>query len=106
MEFYGPQRVVATAALGLRTVRLPRASYALTVGFPVWLSGVSRCRTVRQGLRVIEVQPRQTFLRHGCPPRLPRAAWLPASSGGAASSAASGRQASRGAVADICAFAW
>ena len=77
MEFYGPQRVVAAATLGLRPIRLRRASYAFTVGFPVWLSGVYLSSAIRQGLRVIEVQTRQTFLRHGCPPRLPRAVWLP-----------------------------
>ena len=96
IEFYGPQRVAAAAALGLRTIRLPRASYALTVGFPVWLSGAYLSRTVRQGLRVIEVEQRQTFLRHGCPSRLPRAGWLPASTGGSASSAARGGHASHG----------
>jgi RNA-directed DNA polymerase len=40
IEFYGSQCLVAAQALGLRVVALPRASYAFTVGFPVWLSGV------------------------------------------------------------------
>jgi hypothetical protein len=92
---------VAAVAFGLRPIRLPRARYAFTVGFPVWLSGAYLCRAVRQGLRVIEVEHRQMFLRHGCPPRLPRAVWLPASPDGAASSVARGGHASRGEVADI-----
>ncbi len=34
VEFYGPQRLLAARALGLRSVTLPRAGYALTAGFP------------------------------------------------------------------------
>jgi hypothetical protein len=63
IEFYGPQRVVAAQALRLRTVALPRAGYAFTVGVPVHLSGLYAARALRQGLSVVEV--RQAPAMHG-----------------------------------------
>ena len=81
IEFYGPQRLTATSALGLRVVALPRASYAFTAGFPVWLSGEYTSRAVRQGFTVVEVRPAPALLRHGGSPRLPCAVVIPASPG-------------------------
>jgi hypothetical protein len=34
VEFYGPQRLLAERALGLRRISLPRAGYGFSVGFP------------------------------------------------------------------------
>jgi hypothetical protein len=77
IEFYGPQRVVAAPALGLRVVAQPRARYAFTAGFPMWLSGVYISRAVRQGLLVVEVRQAPALLRYGCAPRLLCAVWIP-----------------------------
>jgi hypothetical protein len=77
IEFYGPQRAAAAPALGLRVVVRPRARYACTAGFPVWLTGVYTSRAVRQGWGVVQVQQVPTPLRHGCALRLPYAVWLP-----------------------------
>jgi Mismatch repair ATPase (MutS family) len=77
VEFYGPQRTAAAQILALRTVALPRAGYAFTVGFPVHLSGLYTARALRQGLIVVEV--RQGLVRRGggCISRLPGAVVIP-----------------------------
>jgi hypothetical protein len=81
IEFYGPQRRVAVPTLGLHPVALPRARYAFTAGFPVWLAGVYLSRAVRQGLLVVQVRQGPALLRQGCIPRLPCAVWMPARRG-------------------------
>jgi hypothetical protein len=63
--------------LGLRVVAQPRARYAFTAGFPMWLSGVYISRAVRQGLLVVEVRQAPALLRYGCAPRLLCAVWIP-----------------------------
>ena len=77
IEFYGPQRIVAVSALGLRSTALPRADYAFTAGFPVWLSGLYRSRAVKQGLIVVQVRQAPELLQHGCIPHLPYTVWMP-----------------------------
>ena len=77
IEFYGPQRVVAASALGLRPAALPRAGYAFTAGFPLGLSGLYLSRAVRQGLIVMRVRQAPALLQHGCIPRLPCTLWIP-----------------------------
>lgn len=78
IEFYGPQRVVAASALGLRPAALPRAGYAFTAGFPLELSGLYLSRAVRQGLIVLRARQAPALLQHGCIPRLPCTLWIPA----------------------------
>jgi RNA-directed DNA polymerase len=77
IEFYGPQRVAAMQALGLRVVALPRAGYAFTVGFPARLSGPYTARAIRQGLIVVEVRQAPTPPGRGCSLRLPCAVLVP-----------------------------
>lgn len=50
IEFYGPQRLAAMKALGLKTAALPRRSYAFTAGFPARLSRIYVPKALRQGL--------------------------------------------------------
>ncbi|MFT5042960.1 MAG: RNA-directed DNA polymerase, partial [Hyphomicrobiaceae bacterium] len=60
VEFYGPQRLAAEAILGLKTARLARGDYALTAGFPIWLTPLFAKRALRAGCAVVIVgqQPR------------------------------------------------
>ncbi len=55
IEFYGPQRFVAMASLGLRSTALPRGGYAFRAGFPVYLSNFYKKRALRKGLTVLDV---------------------------------------------------
>jgi len=55
IEFYGPQRLLATRVLGLRRTRLGRSCYAFAVGFPHRLGGLYLRRAVAQGFRVLWV---------------------------------------------------
>jgi hypothetical protein len=59
VEFYGAQRLVAERVLGLRRTYLPRAGYALTVGFPAWQWGVQARRALDAGRAVVVVQRRR-----------------------------------------------
>jgi hypothetical protein len=81
LEFYGPQRRLAASALGLRSRALPRASYAFTAGFPMWLSGIYTSRAVRQGLSVVQFRQGRALLHHRYTVRLPCSLWLPTTAG-------------------------
>jgi RNA-directed DNA polymerase len=78
IEFFGPQRTIAASVLGLWVVARPRASYAFTAGFPMWLAGVYTSRAVRQGLIVVQMQPAPTLVGQGGTLNLPCAVWIPA----------------------------
>jgi hypothetical protein len=69
VEFYGPQRLLAEAALGLRTAALPRAGYALAAGFPAELAPVFHRCALARGLAVVEVRERPEPLGAGRPRR-------------------------------------
>jgi hypothetical protein len=73
IEFYGPQRVAAVQALGLRPVARPRAGYAFTAGFPVHLSSRYTVCALWQGLMVVEVHQAPALLQQGRISRLPYA---------------------------------
>ncbi len=77
IEFYGPQRVVATRALGLHTVRLSRAGYAFTAGFPKRLCRIYMSRAIKQGLTVVDVRQVSSTLNGKPRLRLPFALLMP-----------------------------
>jgi len=56
VEFRGPQRRLAEHVLRLRTTYLPRAGYALAVGFPGWLRRYYEARALREGFGVAVVR--------------------------------------------------
>lgn len=58
VEFHGPQRLLAERTLDLRRVPLARGDYALTAGFPHWLSARFALRALRAGLCVARVPSR------------------------------------------------
>ena|SRR2546427_4682474 len=64
IEFYGPQRLLASRLLGLRPVPLHRAKFAFTAGFPIRLVDNYFRRALRQGLSVVAVP--QVFIPHDC----------------------------------------
>ncbi len=64
-------------ALGLQPARLPRAGYALTVGFPAHLFGIYRTRALRQGLTVLDVWQGPEMLTARCRERVAVRLWLP-----------------------------
>jgi retron-type reverse transcriptase len=55
IEFYGPQRRLASEVLGLRRSKLRRASYAFTAGFPTHLGAEYLRRALGQGYMVVWV---------------------------------------------------
>ena len=56
IEFYGPQRLLAEQILGLQRVHLPRAGYAFTAGFPVWLAARCAERALARACAVLTIQ--------------------------------------------------
>jgi RNA-directed DNA polymerase len=62
IEFYGPQRLLASRILGLRAARIDRGRFALTAGFPTSLCEIYLLRAIRLGVAVVVV--RQQTQRH------------------------------------------
>ena len=56
VEFYGPQRELATRVLGLLRVRIARGGHAFAVGFPAKLRTVYTGRALRAGYVVADVR--------------------------------------------------
>ena len=56
IEFYGPQRMVATEVLGLHRVSISRAGFGFSVGFPRRLRCAYISRAVRAGWAVADVR--------------------------------------------------
>lgn len=53
VELYGPQRLLAQRALGLRPARLLCFGWALTAGFPAWRTAAIALRALRGGFAVV-----------------------------------------------------
>lgn len=62
IEFYGPQRLLASRILGLRTACIDRGRFAFTAGFPAGLCENYLLRAIRQGVVVVVV--REELARH------------------------------------------
>jgi hypothetical protein len=62
IEFYGPQRLLASRILGLRPARIDRGRFVLTAGFPASLCEIYLLRAIRQGMVVLVV--REDAARH------------------------------------------
>jgi hypothetical protein len=77
VEFYGPQRLLATRALRLVRVSIARGGFAFSVGLPQRLSGVYTARAVRAGYAVAEVREVDRLSR-SCAARQVVAVWMPA----------------------------
>jgi hypothetical protein len=56
VEFFGPQRLLAHAALGLRSAVVPRSCWFLAAGFPAELAEIYRARALDGGHAVAEVR--------------------------------------------------
>jgi len=76
VEFYGPQRLLAQSALGLRPAMLARAGYGLTAGFPAHVSTRYVSRAIAQGLSVVEARQEGPPSTSGCAPRAPCAVFV------------------------------
>ena len=77
VEFYGPQRLLATAALRLVRVTIARAGFGFSVGFPPRLRQAYIARAVRVGCTVVEVREVDR-LRRTCVARQVVSIWIPA----------------------------
>ncbi len=56
IEFYGPQRLLASRILGLRAARMVRGRFALASGFPTSLCEIYLLRAIRWGVAVVVVR--------------------------------------------------
>jgi len=56
IEFYGPQRLLASRILRLRAARIVRGSFALAAGFPTSLCEFYLLRAIRQAVTVVVVR--------------------------------------------------
>lgn len=77
MEFYGPQRLLATRALRLVRVAIARGGFGFSVGFPLRLRDAYIGRAVRAGYTVVEVGEVDR-LQQTCASRQVVAVWIPA----------------------------
>lgn len=79
IEFYGPQRLLATRVLGLRPAAIHRGRFALVAGFPVRLAEVYFRRAIAQGVPVVALRriPEQVGFAYRT--RLPSVLLIPAS---------------------------
>jgi retron-type reverse transcriptase len=77
VEFYGPQRLLASRAFRLVRVAIARGGYGFSVGFPLRLRGTYIARAVRAGYSIVEVREVER-LHHTCATRQVVAVWIPA----------------------------
>ncbi len=80
VEFYGPQRLLASRTFHLVRVAIARAGFGFSVGFPLRLRGTYIARAVRAGFAVAEVREVDR-LHHACATRQVVAVWSPAAWG-------------------------
>jgi RNA-directed DNA polymerase len=77
IEFYGPQRVLAVQALGLRPVAMGRGRFGIIAGFPARLFDLYVRRAIQRDLKVVEVCQAATPLGAQFASRLPCALLIP-----------------------------
>ena len=77
VEFYGPQRILASRAFRLVRVAMARGGFAFCVGFPLRLRQTYIARAVRAGYAVAEVREVERLSRN-CAMRQIVAVWIPA----------------------------
>ena len=76
VQFYGPQRTLATRVLRLARVAMARGGFAFSVGFPLRLLASYVARGVRAGYTVVEVRESHRLCRR-CASRQVTAVWTP-----------------------------
>ena len=77
VEFYGPQRLLASRILGLRAARIVRGRFALTAGFPTSLCEIYLLRAIRQGVVVVVVREEAARHSRAIATRLPSILLIP-----------------------------
>ena len=77
IEFYGPQRLLASRILALRAVPINRGRFALAAGFPTSLCENYLLRTIRQGVVVVVVREEAARLNRVVPTHLPSSVLIP-----------------------------
>ena len=77
IEFYGPQRLLASRILGLRAARIARGRFALTAGFPTSLCAFYLLRAIRQGVVVVVVREKAVRHSRAVTTRLPLSLLIP-----------------------------
>ena len=77
VEFYGPQRILASRAFRLVRVAIARGGFGFCVGFPLRLRQTYIARAVRAGYAVAEVREVERLSRT-CVMRQIVAVWIPA----------------------------
>ncbi len=76
IEFYGPQRILASHALRLARVTVARGGFGFSVGFPLRLRQTYIARAVQDGYAVAEVREGDR-LSQSCAARQVVAVWIP-----------------------------
>jgi DNA mismatch repair ATPase MutS len=77
IEFYGPQRLLASRILGLRAACIDRVRFALAAGFPKSLCEIYLLRAIRQGVIVVVVREETARQSRIVATRLPSNLLLP-----------------------------
>ena len=77
VEFYGPQRLLASRILGLRAARIDRGRFALTAGFPTRLCEIYLLRAIRQSVEVVVVREEAARGSRSVATRLPSSLLMP-----------------------------
>ena len=77
IEFYGPQRLLASRILGLRAACIDRGRFALTAGFPTGLCEIYLLRAIRQGVVVVVVREETARQSRAVATRLPSSLLIP-----------------------------
>ena len=76
VEFYGPQRLLASRTFHLVRVAIARGGFGFSVGFPLRMRGTYIARAVRAGYSIVEVREVER-LHRTCATRQVVAVWIP-----------------------------